>query len=458
MEEIILPLEGNDGQERINPKAQEINVAQLLSCSRRTVLSYVKNGILPKPLSDDGRILLFSRASVYEALGLKNLEEPIVTIKEAALILNKKHREMEHIVKSGIFTEIKLKGHIKAKRWYLKKEIEGYGIEIEEISNPTNLRNDRRFISILFTNHNLSTMELIASKKEIDIMKKVLLDKISYEDIGKEYEQSSIGIHRIFDKALRRFERRLKHIIPIIREMEKKNALKKMEEQYAERFNELERKIVYVNSMIKDAELKIIIAEKLENIIVPPEHEMNKDEYYRNLFMTKIANLGFSFRVINGFRYAGIYTLEKLVSFTTHDLKNIPNFGQGSLDEVINILKPLGLELGMFSLLTDEEITNLKKKEKKKLKYEEGLKGIDGLNDLDDIQNERIYKLLMTNVEDCDISIRLMNVCRNAKIKTLLNLVEYKESELMRLRNFGETCLLETRRLVKSLGLRMVCN
>lgn len=112
MDTIILPIAAANGAEKFTSESEEINIAALLSCSRRTINSYVEKGLLPQPLSEKDGVLYFSKEAVVEALGLKDLDEELVDIKEAAKILKIDVATFVRQIKKKKFTEIKLKGNV----------------------------------------------------------------------------------------------------------------------------------------------------------------------------------------------------------------------------------------------------------------------------------------------------------------------------------------------------------
>ncbi len=62
-------------------------------------------------------------------------------------------------------------------------------------------------------------------------------------------------------------------------------------------------------------------------------------------------------------------------------------------------------------------------------------------------------KLLKTNLEDLDLSVRAYNCLKAAKINSLGELVQYDTAELIKFRNFGKKSLMEIEELVIKNGL-----
>ncbi|HZH67649.1 MAG TPA: DNA-directed RNA polymerase subunit alpha [Chitinophagales bacterium] len=62
-------------------------------------------------------------------------------------------------------------------------------------------------------------------------------------------------------------------------------------------------------------------------------------------------------------------------------------------------------------------------------------------------------KILKTNLEDLDLSVRAYNCLKAAKINTLSELVQYDTNELLKFRNFGRKSLMEIEQLINEKGL-----
>lgn len=70
-----------------------------------------------------------------------------------------------------------------------------------------------------------------------------------------------------------------------------------------------------------------------------------------------------------------------------------------------------------------------------------------------DSETERIRKILLTNVDDLELSVRSHNCLKAANIKTLGELVGKDEAEMLKFRNFGRKSLAELMEIVENLGL-----
>ncbi len=72
---------------------------------------------------------------------------------------------------------------------------------------------------------------------------------------------------------------------------------------------------------------------------------------------------------------------------------------------------------------------------------------------VEDAETERLRKILLTSVDDLELSVRSHNCLKAANIKTLGDLVRRDESEMLRFRNFGRKSLSELSEIVENYGL-----
>ena len=70
-----------------------------------------------------------------------------------------------------------------------------------------------------------------------------------------------------------------------------------------------------------------------------------------------------------------------------------------------------------------------------------------------DAETERVRKILITSVDDLELSVRSHNCLKAANIKTLSDLVKRDESEMLKFRNFGRKSLAELIEIVENYGL-----
>lgn len=72
---------------------------------------------------------------------------------------------------------------------------------------------------------------------------------------------------------------------------------------------------------------------------------------------------------------------------------------------------------------------------------------------LKDTETDRIRKMLLTNVEDLELSVRSHNCLKAANIRILGDLVRKDEAEMLKFRNFGRKSLAELMDIVEEMGL-----
>ena len=70
-----------------------------------------------------------------------------------------------------------------------------------------------------------------------------------------------------------------------------------------------------------------------------------------------------------------------------------------------------------------------------------------------DSETERIKKILLTSVDDLELSVRSHNCLKAANIDTLGELVAKDESEMLKFRNFGRKSLAELMEIVENYGI-----
>jgi DNA-directed RNA polymerase subunit alpha len=78
---------------------------------------------------------------------------------------------------------------------------------------------------------------------------------------------------------------------------------------------------------------------------------------------------------------------------------------------------------------------------------------IDKQESEQDAETERIRKVLLTPVDELELSVRSHNCLRAANIKTIADLVRRDEAELLKFRNFGRKSLAELAEIVEAEGL-----
>ncbi len=76
----------------------------------------------------------------------------------------------------------------------------------------------------------------------------------------------------------------------------------------------------------------------------------------------------------------------------------------------------------------------------------------------EDDETARIRKILLTSVDDLELSVRSHNCLKAANIKTIADLVRREEAEMLKFRNFGRKSLAELGAIVDDFGLQFGMN
>ena len=74
-------------------------------------------------------------------------------------------------------------------------------------------------------------------------------------------------------------------------------------------------------------------------------------------------------------------------------------------------------------------------------------------DEVKEAERNRLRKILLTPVDELELSVRAHNCLKAANIKNLAELVTLQESELLKFRNFGRKSLSELSDVVHNLGL-----
>lgn len=97
-------------------------------------------------------------------------------------------------------------------------------------------------------------------------------------------------------------------------------------------------------------ELLKTIAEKLTVLVeADAGGNVKKLQERKELFDTRILDMGFGTRTINCLRAEDINTIGDLVKFSENDLRKIPNLGTRSINEIREALKERHIRLAAYS-------------------------------------------------------------------------------------------------------------
>jgi DNA-directed RNA polymerase subunit alpha len=150
-----------------------------------------------------------------------------------------------------------------------------------------------------------------------------------------------------------------------------------------------------------------------------------------------VTDFELSVRSRNCLAKMGVRTLGDLVQRTEQELLSYKNFGETSLQEIKDILAQKGLRLGMGreEVARDDQARTI-------------LEGI-GTGEADR------RKLLQKPLTELELSVRSRHCMNVLGLKTVGDLIERSEPELMTIKNFGQTSLNEVKQKLAELGLTL---
>lgn len=177
--------------------------------------------------------------------------------------------------------------------------------------------------------------------------------------------------------------------------------------------------------------LKDILASRGMIIEDEPSAALDKNSA---LLETPVTDFDLSVRARNALRKMNIRTLADLLRVTEAELRNFKNFGETSLDEIKRMLAQRGLRLGQAM---DQRDNAAKKAAFDQIKTE-------GSSD---------DEALSRNVAELNLSVRARKALSLLNVQTLGDLCLRTEAELMGVKNFGMTSLLEIKSRLADIGL-----
>ena len=179
---------------------------------------------------------------------------------------------------------------------------------------------------------------------------------------------------------------------------------------------------------LKDAQASI-------SMYVDEEKEREQDKQ-NQILATPISDFELSVRSKNCLNKMKIKTLGDLIKKTEAELLSYKNFGETSLAEIKDILSKKGLRLGMGR----EEEVPTKKKERKSAKPNR----TSG--------NQEIMSLPISNLE---LSVRSRKCLSALSVKTIGDLADKSEKDLLGCKNFGHTSMLEIKQKLADMGINL---
>ncbi|UCF42506.1 MAG: tetratricopeptide repeat protein [Planctomycetota bacterium] len=148
---------------------------------------------------------------------------------------------------------------------------------------------------------------------------------------------------------------------------------------------------------------------------------------------TPLSDFELSVRSRNCLRKMKLETIGDLLNITEPELLSYKNFGETSLHEIRLILSSKGLRLGMAL-------------EEKQAAAEEGLEASATAEE---------ESLLNKSVDELQLSVRARKCLQKLSIRTLGDVTQKTEAELLGVKNFGVTSLNEIKKAINNLGLSL---
>lgn len=174
------------------------------------------------------------------------------------------------------------------------------------------------------------------------------------------------------------------------------------------------------------------------------DEDMERRSSRRNAILRiPVTDFELSVRARNCLNKMNIRNLGDLVTKTEEELLAYKNFGETSLHEITQMLAQKGLRLGM---------------------YQDGLDGEptpgEGLDDLEAGEGEAAptpdnNEILLKPVADLELSVRARNCMERLGVRTIGDLAAKSETELLGVKNFGQTSLNELKQKLAENGLTL---
>jgi DNA-directed RNA polymerase subunit alpha len=150
---------------------------------------------------------------------------------------------------------------------------------------------------------------------------------------------------------------------------------------------------------------------------------------------TPISDFELSVRSRNCLRKMNIRTIDDLLNISEAELLSYKNFGETSLREIKAILDTKGLRLGMALEEKDSLLGELPSRDAAEYKDDDGL--------------------LKNPIDDLQLSVRARKCLQKLNIRTIGELTQTTEAELLGVKNFGVTSLNEIKKAISNLGLSL---
>jgi len=163
------------------------------------------------------------------------------------------------------------------------------------------------------------------------------------------------------------------------------------------------------------------------------EDQEKKSDRRNAILRIPVTDFELSVRARNCLNKMNIRNLGDLVTKTEEELLAYKNFGETSLQEIKQMLAQKSLRLGMFR---------------------DGATGATPAP-VEEPKSQGDEELLKKPISELELSVRSRNCMERLNIRTILELVQKSEPELLAVKNFGQTSLNEIKSRLGELGLSL---
>ncbi|MCE5184988.1 MAG: tetratricopeptide repeat protein [Planctomycetaceae bacterium] len=167
-------------------------------------------------------------------------------------------------------------------------------------------------------------------------------------------------------------------------------------------------------------------------VMIYDEEKEKRRDRQNKILEVPISDFELSVRSRNCLKKMNIITLGDLLKTTEAELLSYKNFGETSLQEIKKILDSKGLRLGMA------------------LEEKGAAKPVDP-----EIISQASPEILQKTVDDLELSVRARRALERLGVKTVLELINKTEAELLGCKNFGVTSLNEIKERLSNFGLSL---
>ncbi len=168
------------------------------------------------------------------------------------------------------------------------------------------------------------------------------------------------------------------------------------------------------------------------NTMVIDDESDRKTEKHSALLDTPVTDFDLSVRTRNALRKMSVRTLGDLLRVTEADLRSYKNVGDASLDEIRAMLAQRGLRLG--------QAIDQQNSAAKQAMYDQLTEGTES-------------ETLDRTVNELKLTVRARKALALLNINSLADLCMRTEAELMGIKNFGMTSLLEIKEKLSAMDL-----